>query len=848
MVNNADDTKAFYWILLFLIVAAGGSFFRLWQLNDRPMHTDEAVHAIKYEALHTKGLYSYDPHEFHGPTLNYSTLLLSRLTGRGPSADITEKLLRLTPAIFGIALILTPLLFLKRLGKFTVFSACVLLAFSPAFVYYSRYYIQEMLLVFFTAMFLGCVWKYLDSKKYLWLVAAGVFVGLMHATKETFVFTIAAAMPAFAYCLFSSQIRKNIQWRHWVFAVAAMIGTSMLLYSSFGTNRQGIIDSVTTYGIWLQRAGGASVHIHPWHYYLNLLTWLEFFEPLTWNEDGIVALAAFGCWFAFRRKTKSNNSTVIIRFFAIYTLALTIIYSLIPYKTPWCMLSFLYGMVILAATAADWLIRTSETFWQKLIIGLVVAAFAIVSPVAQSWFLNFRYAADPRNPYVYAHTLPEIDIMLEAIDKAAGACDEGLDLPIYIIAAGDDYWPLPWHLRKYSKIGSWNYVDNAVCDVPLILANAAHEQEILNVLYTVPKPGRRHLYVPLFDDDVYLRPGVPWRGYIRKDLWDRMNTPSKPVTDTVTKTEPHVMSRPNKKEIKNMLTFSHGAMNANFQIFIQDERGLYAGRAARAAFNEVDRLEQSLSRFISNSDVSRINRLAAGKEAIVDEETVECLKVAHQAYDLTGGAFDVTLGGIIEAWKKGDDKTAKQLLTNHPGMTAVVPAEDGLGVSVFNENVNIDLGGIGKGYAVDVIAKVLAEWKIERALIHGGSSSVCALNAPEGRSGWPVTVRNPADGKIIARLDVANEVLSSSGIAKGRHIINPHTGNPVTDRQGAWIRLKNSAALADALSTAAMIMPIEKVELLINATEESGALLILNSDDSTDNPDIQTFGTFKDRF
>jgi len=179
-----------------------------------------------------------------------------------------------------------------------------------------------------------------------------------------------------------------------------MITTSVLFYSSFGTNPQGIIDSVATYSIWIQRAGGQSAHVHPWYYYLNLLTWLEFIEPITWNEDTIVVLAVIGLFFAFTRRTIFAEKPALVRFLAIYTLILTVIYCLIPYKTPWCLLSFLFGMALLAGFVLDWLVGISETISEKCTVGLLIVVFVIASPVIQSWALNFSFFYTPFIQYL----------------------------------------------------------------------------------------------------------------------------------------------------------------------------------------------------------------------------------------------------------------------------------------------------------------------------------------------------------------------------------------------------------------------------------------------------------------
>lgn len=828
-----------------MVVLAGGAFFRLWQLNDRPMHTDEAVHAQKFGALLEKGSYFYDPDEFHGPTLNYATLISAFLRGEKTYSEINETTLRLVPAVFGIGLVLTPLFFLKGMTRRAVFFCSVLIAFSPALVYYSRYYIQEMLLVFFTAAFLGCGWKYFQSQKAVWLVLSGISVGLMHATKETFVFAILAAAIAFMVCRVYDKPKWSLKVSHLLAAVAAMVLTSALFYSSFGTNPKGILDSVSTYAIWFQRAGGQTVHVHPWYYYLNLLTWLELTEPITWNEDGIVALAALSLLFIVSRKPLLAKSPVLFRFFAVYTLVLTVIYSLIPYKTPWCMLSFLYGMVILAGFMIDWLLQVAETWWEKVGAAALIGIFIIASPIVQSWMLNFHYASEPTNPYVYAHTSTDIFPMVSAVKKAAAASVQGKQTPIQVIAAGSDYWPLPWYLRDYTNVGYWSEVDDSAYRAPIILAAAGQEQKLLHVLYAVPKPGEKNLYVPLFNRKMYLRPGVQWVGVIRKNLWDRMNTAPQSSSPPQSKTEKNWMDKPDKKQIENLLKFSHQAMNTTFEVYIQDERGSYAGRASRTAFNEVDRLEKQLSRFIQNSDINRINHSPVGQSVIVDEDTMKCLMVAKKAYDLTGGAFDIAIGNTIAAAKNGEEMPAKEPSTERPGMDRLQLDEASFSVTRLSDTVNIDLGGIGKGYAVDAIASVLSEWGVKVALIHGGSSSVRAMNPPEGKAGWPVTITNPINEKKLSSLNLANDVLSCSGLGKGGHIIDPATGKPVTGRAACWVRLPQSAALADALSTAAMVMPLDDVRRLPGEVSGLSALLVLSSTD-TDAGTLVKLGSWPD--
>jgi thiamine biosynthesis lipoprotein len=245
--------------------------------------------------------------------------------------------------------------------------------------------------------------------------------------------------------------------------------------------------------------------------------------------------------------------------------------------------------------------------------------------------------------------------------------------------------------------------------------------------------------------------------------------------------------------------FGHQAMATEFEIFAVHAGREYAQQAAWAAFDLLDRMESELSRFIENSDISRINALAAGESARVNRWTMECLEIARLAYAETGGAFDISLGTGLESL---------QLAPRH------------LTVRATAGGVRLDLGGIGKGYAVDRMAEVLRDWDVHQALIHGGCSSVLAMDAPAGFEGWPMTLSDPA-GEPFGTVIASHQTYSASGIRKGDHILDPRTGKPVRRRLAAWATgdldcgglwaSASPSAVAEAFSTAFMILPAREV-------------------------------------
>src|ERR1041384_2867725 len=178
--------------LAVLLALAAAIALRVPNLERRPLHNDEGVNAIKAADLWQKGHYVYDPDEFHGPSLYYATLPVLWLSGARNSAELHDASLRVAPMIFGVAIILLLLLFRDGLGPPAVAWAALFIAVSPAMVFYSRYFIHEMLLVFFSALTLGAFWRYCQTRSASWAVLSGAGLGLMFATKETFVLTVAA--------------------------------------------------------------------------------------------------------------------------------------------------------------------------------------------------------------------------------------------------------------------------------------------------------------------------------------------------------------------------------------------------------------------------------------------------------------------------------------------------------------------------------------------------------------------------------------------------------------------------------------------------------------------------------
>jgi FAD:protein FMN transferase len=296
----------------------------------------------------------------------------------------------------------------------------------------------------------------------------------------------------------------------------------------------------------------------------------------------------------------------------------------------------------------------------------------------------------------------------------------------------------------------------------------------------------------------------------------------------------------NSKSAEGILRFSHHAMATVFEVFIQAEDSVYAQQAAHEAFQEVDRLEQELSRYIPNSDISCLNALAPSGEMLLGPEAFDCLKQALRYSTETGGAFDVTVGSLVDCLLTRD----KQLRMPPPervrqaqertGMHHLLLDESEQSVKVLNVVPKVDLGAIGKGYAVDRMIALLKEWDIGNVLVHGGTSSVYAYGTIPGHKGWPVTLSNPNSPEVeLARLELANFGLGGSGVKKGRHIIDPRTATPVAGGRAAWV-LAEDATRADAISTACMVMTKEEITEFSAAHPKVQVLLVESCGEETE--------------
>lgn len=512
MKNRAVFTALFFLIVLAAIVVRGA------RLDLRPMHHDEANQAVKFGLLLERGEYTYDPKDHHGPTLYYFALPLAWISSGASFETLSETTLRLLPVLFGVGILLLLFVFKDGLGKTDKIFAGIIYAFSPVMVFFSRFFIQEMLLLFFMVGALASGWRYYRKPSSSWAVVTGILIGLMYATKETCVILFGAMAGALILVFFTGgrdfekrDEGRRFSFRHLMLFMGAAAAIAFVFYSSFFENLQGPIDSLLAYQNYFMRAGSEGIHSHPWTYYLHMLAFFRSQPGPYWSEFFIIALALIGGAAGFLANQNKSKSILLNRFILFFTLISLAVYSAISYKTPWNLLPFHFGFILLSGMGAAFLIGLGKRLWIKAAVVLLLL-LGMIHLGIQCYRTNFVYYADPRNPYVYSQTTNDFLNLVERVQDLSSIHPEERGMFIKVVASPTEYWPLPWYLRGFNRVGYWEDVKSAFKypEAPILISAMDYAEEIEFRL------GDRFV-----KEYFGLRPGVLLSLYIDKDLWDK---------------------------------------------------------------------------------------------------------------------------------------------------------------------------------------------------------------------------------------------------------------------------------------------------------------------------------------
>jgi FAD:protein FMN transferase len=268
--------------------------------------------------------------------------------------------------------------------------------------------------------------------------------------------------------------------------------------------------------------------------------------------------------------------------------------------------------------------------------------------------------------------------------------------------------------------------------------------------------------------------------------------------------------------------FHQVAMGTVVEITLMGESEESAQKAALRAFQEIKRIEYLMSPWIESSDVTRINRSAGNDGVKVSPETIEVIKRAQEVSKLSGGGFDITVGPLVQLWRKARESGMPPEMEEVKETLNLVNFRNlkthyGGKVLLEKKGMTIDLGGIAKGYAVDRVFELLKGLGYRNLVVNAGGDLRVGGSKPEGP--WSIGIQHPRDPeKIMARISVSDTALATSGdyekffIHQGKryhHILNPKNGFPAEGCQSVTV-LHNEGATADALATAVFVLGPEK--------------------------------------
>jgi uncharacterized protein (TIGR03663 family) len=430
----------------FLLIALLGLGLRLKSLGARPMHTDEAVNAyIVGQSLAGKPV-RYDPVDRHGPALTALALPLVRAQGAHTFGELTEAELRVTSVLAGT---MTLMLFGAAVELFGL-APCLIAAGWTATaslpVYYDRYFIHESLFVAASFAFILTAWKAWRRQSTKQAIFAGAAAGMMLACKETAVLHLVALGAAVFVCrLWKRSGCSSSGMPHRADLLTAG-GTCLLVsvgfYTRMGHDWHALSTLQQVVSAVMARASGQG-HQQPIWYYAHLLS-------TGWSGGIFCILATTGFILAIRERSSSPRCLL-----AVYAIIIAMLYSLIPYKTPWLALNLWVPLALLAGFAAHTAYRKAISVQPiRLVLPITCLAACVIGiAVAHDTFQRvFLHPADENNPYAYAHTSEDLLNLPSALQRSAH--EQGITSPrIAVIAA--DPWPLPWYLRTYSQTGFW---------------------------------------------------------------------------------------------------------------------------------------------------------------------------------------------------------------------------------------------------------------------------------------------------------------------------------------------------------------------------------------------------------
>lgn len=456
-------------LVALLAIVTLAAVLRLAALERRPPHHDEGVNGWFVEKIVREGHYTYDPTNYHGPSYFYA------LTASREALGFGLWQLRLPGALFGIALVMMPLLARRRLDWGTSLAACALLATSPTLVYYARYAIHETLLAALGLLVAAGVLRWADRGSSGWLIGAAAALAGMIVTKETVIIFVAVSGVWLVGEILVESVRAGRPivlgrvpaWSWRIPAVAfAMLAVMAFIHVMFftgffqqpGSIREQLARSFDAYAVWQRTGTGHTGHEKDWCYYLHLGVRYELVLYL---------LALVGLVTGFRERWVRAPGLVGFGMLAAY--------SAIAYKMPWLPLSWLALLALPAARGARVLARVlADEVWARAALGTAVA-LAVLPALVITARSSFVRPADQREQLAYVHTDADYTRWFGWIEEGGRRVGRSR---LIVAIDHDATWPMVWSLSPYPRTrwrasGNEDVIVAAVSRAPAIEARLA---------------------------------------------------------------------------------------------------------------------------------------------------------------------------------------------------------------------------------------------------------------------------------------------------------------------------------------------------------------------------------------
>lgn len=512
-VETGQEIPERVWLVAAGYVLIAATALRVFALGLKPMHHDEGVNGFFLIGLLRRGVFQYNPENYHGPTLYFLTLPLAFVADKLGALD--NWTLRLVTVAFGVGTVCLVLLLRRYVGALGALAGAALVAVSPACVFYSRYYIHEAPFVFFTLGIVVAALKFYETGAATYLLLASASAAMLFATKETAFISVGTLALAWASAYVwvrlagggRARAREQSGLAEFVSggkAPLAVLGALalfaflwVLFYSSFFTYSKGVFwDSFKAFDLW-SKTGMSAFHEKPAHTYVK---WL--FE----EESPILLLACAGTLVALFERRKNRFAV----FASAWAFGLLAAYSIIKYKTPWLVLSFVVPMCVAGGYFVQRLARRGR---QGRTVALTIAGLGLAVCLYQTVVLNFLHYDDDSYPYVYSHTRREAVEMVREIELAGERA--GTKEPAVSIATGE-YWPLPWYFRDNPRVGYSGEV-YATYDpqaTPVVVGRKSDDPKLDTYKRLLPLLAGKYTEVGTYA----LRPGVDLVLFVRSDI------------------------------------------------------------------------------------------------------------------------------------------------------------------------------------------------------------------------------------------------------------------------------------------------------------------------------------------